>query len=408
MSTRIAADNGIEFEVCELGLSVIDHEDQTETWVRLTPEQRRALVDALDPQREGWNLADIARLRNTLANRPKPGPQPYVWGGVAPSEARQDADSLLYRAERAERERDEARGALEDERIVNGSMTTSLTEVARQRDEAQMERSDALGERDAAVARAEQAENARDTVATRAGQLEKALAGARHAHQRSADAHMEWKERALLAEDRLAEYHPAPAVTRNDVGNALMRAGVSNGIETHVEVSKGTDAVWSLLSGSDPAVTRADIEKAMADAAPGLAPYGACVDAVHALVSGDDPAVHVVRESDIAAVEVEQGNNWRANGTGIPKFWTAEQARRLRDHTAEQWCEIEAIARAIEAEQAVDPDPVEALAEEFARALAGDENIGGAWSMDPTAWRDIALTLARRAHAVLGQEAGDE
>lgn len=40
-----------------------------------------------------------------------------------------------------------------------------------------------------------------------------------------------------------------------------------------------------------PAVTRADIEKAMADAAPGLVPYGACVDAVHALVSGSDPAV---------------------------------------------------------------------------------------------------------------------
>ena len=49
-------------------------------------------------------------------------------------------------------------------------------------------------------------------------------------------------------------------------------------------------------------------------------------------------------------------------------------------------------------------DPVDALAEEFAQTLADDENIGGSWSTDPDAWRDITLALARRAHAVLGQD----
>lgn len=48
-------------------------------------------------------------------------------------------------------------------------------------------------------------------------------------------------------------------------------------------------------------------------------------------------------------------------------------------------------------------DPVEDLADEFARTLAGNERIGGAWSVDPKAWRDMALALARRAHGALGQ-----
>ena len=267
-------------------------------------------------------------------------------------------------------------------------------------------------ERDAAVARAEQAENARDTAATRAEQMEKALAASRDAHQRSADAHMEWKARAEQAESELKpssplrqqadswmrivnhpaisqslseknksysdqvferitwlfeaaedarESNPAPAVTRDDIGNALMRVGVSNGVETHTEVSVGTDAVW-------------------------------------ALVSGADPAVYVIRESDLPTVQQDEDGEWYPGDR-----WDLADDRFIDVEGAlEKMHLYAAIARAIEAEQAA--DPVEALADDFAQALAGDENIGGSWSMDPAAWRDIARALARRAHDVLGQE----
>ena len=86
----------------------------------------KASVDAtaIDPS-GGADAALDAVVAHLNAHHPKP--QPFDQGGV------RGADSLLYRAERAERERD------------------------------------------AAVARAEQAENARDTATTRAEQLEREI-----------------------------------------------------------------------------------------------------------------------------------------------------------------------------------------------------------------------------------------
>ena len=146
---------------------------------------------------------------------------------------------------------------------------------------------------------------------------------------------------------------------------------------------------------SAPALSRADIEKVVAewvDDAPEI------VNEVWALVSGADPAVYVIRESDLPTVQQDEDGEWYPGDR-----WDLADDRFIDVEGAlEKMHLYAAIARAIEAEQAA--DPVEALADDFAQALAGDENIGGSWSMDPAAWRDIARALARRAHDVLGQE----
>lgn len=88
--------------------------------------------------------------------------------------------------------------------MVNEWTRDERDQYRRSSDEWKECHADAVRERDEWKARAEQAENARDTVATRAAQLEKALAASRDAHQRSADAHMEWKYRAEAVEARTA------------------------------------------------------------------------------------------------------------------------------------------------------------------------------------------------------------
>ncbi|GLB62684.1 hypothetical protein NCCP2495_05620 [Dietzia sp. NCCP-2495] len=220
-----------------------------------------------------------------------------------------EARERANRAEDAERERDDLRRQVDDLKERRRKHATEREAWTRNRRELE-------SERDAAVARAEQAENARDTAATRAEQLEKALAGSRDAHQRSADAHMEWKARAEAAEARLAdpysqtnqdaaawkriadhpalrmdllpeadhtyagrvferitwlaetaeavtEMKPAPAVTREDVEGAIRAAyfqrrfGYTSG---DIEVS--TDAVCDLFGvstgqGTDPVLEKA-------------------------------------------------------------------------------------------------------------------------------------------------------
>lgn len=81
---------------------------------------------------------------------------------------------------------------------------------------------------------------------------------------------------------------------------------------------------WMKRAEPAPAVTRADIEKAMADAAPGLVPYGACVDAVHALVSGSDPVEKKARELYRAATPDAR---WET---------VADEYRRIAAHVLEQ------------------------------------------------------------------------
>ena len=200
-----------------------------------------------------------------------PKPQPYDQGGV------RGVDSLLYRAERAERERD------------------------------------------AAVARAEAAEQLIPAYAM----LDVWLALGRDSihfddwydERGYADA---WAELTAAVREA-AEARTVPAVTRDEIGNALMRVGVSNGVETHTEVSVGTDAVWSLVSGADP-------------------------------------AVYVVRESDVEAQAALRNRfgEFVVNGT-VLNVTTAEDCREKAQRHLDAAARCEAIARAIEAEAVVDP-----------------------------------------------------
>ena len=144
-----------------------------------------------------------------------------------------------------------------------------------------------------------------------------------------------------------------------------------------------------------PAVTKAEIEKELRKAFTEDCGLLRTTNAVWSLVSGDDPAVYVVRESDIAAVKVtEAGQFWRAGDTSIPLPWKANKVREKRDECAVEWVETEAIARAIESEQAV--DPVEAKARELYRAATPDAR-----------WETVADEYRRIARHVLGGKNAD-
>lgn len=112
-------------------------------------------------------------------------------------------------------------------------------------------------------------------------------------------------------------------------------------------------------------MTKAEIEKALREALVlyGVAPERIC-DSVWALF-GDDMAVFDVRESDVAAVEVKRNaeGNWWTKNRGCGKESTANGMRQMAEILIRDATEYEAIARAIEAEQSV--DPVEAKAAEF-------------------------------------------
>lgn len=173
------------------------------------------------------------------------------------------------------------------------------------------------------------------------------------------------------------------------------------------------------------AVTRADIEKAIrgkvwaANRDPNKAGFHRvhiawATDSVWSLVSGADPAVHVVRESDVAAVEVRRASDgWYADGAWLAS--ADETAEWVRDRAAEMVvcaARNEAVARAIEAEQAV--DPVEELAGQIESATRTAirqvcvDLADVAPSLDPlTVERAMEVTAASRKIAahVLGQEA---
>lgn len=163
-----------------------------------------------------------------------------------------------------------------------------------------------------------------------------------------------------------------------------------------------------------PAVSRADIDRALINVTSNAMNYPTpsqmlgkdagplrkkCVDAVWALLSGADPAVHVVRESDVAAVEVTYGGRgWEARGLG----YGDSDAKTMRSHVRRHLKDAagcEAVARAIEA--GADVDPVEAKARELADVMnqaIADERIE--WHQAPAAVDALASRLA--AH-VLGQ-----
>ena len=134
-----------------------------------------------------------------------------------------------------------------------------------------------------------------------------------------------------------------------------------------------------------------------APAVPLHQPDGTRMDASHLPIGADDdPAVFVVRESDVAAVEVTRDfGGWCADGAWVAGVDdTAEWVRGRAAEMVVYAARSEAVARAIEAGQAA--DPLLEKAQEFA-ALAD-------WELTD---REAELLHTVAAH-VLGQEAGDE
>ena len=122
-----------------------------------------------------------------------------------------------------------------------------------------------------------------------------------------------------------------------------------------------------------PAVTKRELRSVVAAHDPGddelaVSRVNALTDRLWSLVSGADPAVHVVRESEVAAVEVRRASDgWCADGAWLAS--ADETAEWVRDRAAEMVvcaARNEAVARAIKAEPA---DPLLDKAQEFA-ALA--------------------------------------
>ena len=240
-------------------------------------------------------------------NAHHPKPQPYDQGGV------RGADSLLYRAERAERERDAAAARAEQAE----DQWKKWERKADQRGELLI-RTEA--ERDAAAARAEQA-GARVRLANQQsveweGEAERLLC------ERDA-----WKARAEAAEARTA-----PAVTRDDIEKAIRYEFLDWEGQMEARISRAVNQTWNLVSGADP-------------------------------------AVHVVRESDLPAARVDgdyyvvasaKGDyKWPQHG---PSWW----AGRAQDALAKA-ARYTALARLAASEAVV--DPVLDKAQEFA-ALA--------------------------------------
>ena len=151
-----------------------------------------------------------------------------------------------------------------------------------------------------------------------------------------------------------------------------------------------SDAIDRLTAERDEANARADAAEAR-------------VRELREQVQRSGSIVYVVRESDIAAVEVERvrDEEWHANGTLVA--WTGESAEDVRgqqDTARRNFIHREAVARAIEAEQAV--DPVEAKAIELHRVAYGGRIGFGHATLNA---QETFRSLARH---VLGQEADDE
>lgn len=170
-----------------------------------------------------------------------------------------------------------------------------------------------------------------------------------------------------------------------------------------------------------PAVTKRELRSVVGAHDPGddelaVSRVNALTYRLWSLVSGADPAVHVVRESEVAAVEVRRASDgWYADGAWLAS--ADETAEWVRDRAAEMVvcaARNEAVARAIKAEPA---DPVEELAGQIEAATRDairqvcDTFATVAPTLDPLAVEQaMEVTSASRKIAahVLGQEEGDE
>ena len=189
----------------------------------------------------------------------------------------------------------------------------------------------------------------------------------------------------------------------------------------------------------DPAVTRKEVRSVVGahdhgDDELAVSRVNALTDRLWSLVSGDDPAVFVVRESDIAAVKVEQDEDgdWEANGDLVAmRHNTAEALRGWSLGELQMLARYEAVARAIEAAELEDrledrlerqAATISELQGSFLRVererdeawrVAGEQtrlerDRAEAAERDRDKWKARAEAAARTAAHVLGQEASDE
>ena len=370
-----------------------------------------------------------------------------------------------------------------------------VRELHRERDEAQMERTDALRERDAAVARAKQAEtefekaknstlsqldwagflcgeeyqdlveraeaaerelgDLRDKVNAwgRVADPEKTPAWTRddlpgvHSPGIHGESERQGAEKALDAVvEHLNAHHPKPeqaVCAQSDDDEPMMpretlrERTVSDGRLWNQAYAEGVASAERVLRERDeqeddatraaceraeqaeqelgelrskvdawgqdqpaPAVTREDVKGVIDYWIEQGGNHESLLDDLWRWVSGDDPAVFVVRESQIAAVEVERGaKKWSADGEATSDVGNDPEWLREPIGAYLKWVAgAEAVARVVEAEPA---DPVEAKARElYALAHPGVFVPKG---------DDAELAPFRRLSAhVLGQEASDE
>ena len=233
--TTIETATGCRITVGPKGLALWDrsaHLIGYELSTPLTADERRALVAALNPGQGGqWTRYDFARLDihplspagevidEVVAwlNAHHPKPQPYDQGGV------RGVDSLLYRAERAERERDDA--------VARAAQLEK--EVGKWRTATESAHSDFL-----------QAAHERDEWKARAEAAEARTAPAVTCEHRDAVADHLWN----------AMVGSAKSVVRDVVAQAFVAAG----IEVAVEAEAAADPVVIFMRESDLPAARVD------------------------------------------------------------------------------------------------------------------------------------------------------
>lgn len=224
----------------------------------LTPVEARQIAAALTGQGGQWTRDDLPRIGtpdpahdsvvdgvlDTVVhwlNKHYPKPQPYDQGGV------RGADSLLYRAERAERERDAA--------VARAEQAGARVRLANQQSvewEGEAER--LLCERDEWKARAEAAEQLIPAYAM----LDIWMALGRDSihfddwydEHGYADA---WAELTSAVREA-AEARTAPAVTRADIEEAIRYEFLDWEGQLEARISRAVNQTWNLVSGADPAV----------------------------------------------------------------------------------------------------------------------------------------------------------
>ena len=260
--TTIETATGCRITVGPKGLALWDrsaHLIGYELFTPLTADERRALVAALNPGQGGqWTRDDLPRIGtpdpahdsvvdgvlDTVVhwlNKHYPKPQPYDQGGV------RGADSLLYRAERAERERDAA--------VARAEQAGARVRLANQQSvewEGEAER--LLCERDEWKARAEAAEQLIPAYAM----LDIWMALGRDSihfddwydEHGYADA---WAELTSAVREA-AEARTAPAVTRADIEEAIRYEFLDWEGQLEARISRAVNQTWNLVSGADPAV----------------------------------------------------------------------------------------------------------------------------------------------------------